>query len=161
MQQFDGITIMPPVYWDAPDLIFSTDACLDSCGGWTMINSKSAKTFHAEFPQFIRSNKNIPINELELLAFVVAIRKWSKFMQNQNILAYCDNRVSVDIVNSGAASNEFSQSCLHEICFLMAKCNAWLKLVHLSSKENRISDCLSRWKKPGYKEKFQTITKGL
>ena len=28
MEQFDGITLMPPINWDAPDVVFSSDACL-------------------------------------------------------------------------------------------------------------------------------------
>ena len=35
MEQFDGITIMPPSNWDAPDTIFSSDACLKLGGGWS------------------------------------------------------------------------------------------------------------------------------
>ena len=37
MENFDGITIMPPISWDAPDTVFSSDACLKSGGrmvGW-------------------------------------------------------------------------------------------------------------------------------
>ena len=34
MEQFDGISILPQLAWDAPDTIISSDACLISCGGW-------------------------------------------------------------------------------------------------------------------------------
>ena len=36
MEQFDGIMVMPPLSWDAPDTVFSSDACLKSGGGGQM-----------------------------------------------------------------------------------------------------------------------------
>ena len=73
----------------------------------------------------------------------MAIKLWKDVIRNRNILAYLDNQVSVNTVNTGAAKNNFSQGCLREICFLMAKSNAVLKLVHLPGEQNRISDFLS------------------
>ena len=52
----------------------------------------------------------------------------------------------MEIVNTGRASNAFAQACLREICYITARANAVIKLVHISSDANRISDCLSRWK---------------
>ena len=158
MKDFDGITIMPPLHWDAPDRIFSTDACLQACGGWM---EGTCEAFHTDFPEYIKKNKSIHINELELLAFVIAIKVFEDSLHNRNILAYCDNQVSVEVVNSGAASNEFSQHCLREICFVMAKCNSMLRLVHLSGESNRICDSLSRWSSKKHREKFAEITKGM
>ena len=37
------------------------------------------------------------------------------------------------------------QDCLREIAFLAAVHEFQIKMVHLESKANRISDCLSRW----------------
>ena len=160
MEDFDGITIMPPVAWDAPDKIFATDACLHSCGGWTQTGNV-AQAFCAKFPEWLKQDNDVHINELELLTFIIAIKKWGESMQNRNILAFCDNQVSVDVVNSGAASNRFSQACLREICFLMAKLNAVLKLVHLKGQDNRICDSLSRWGETGQEERFYKLTEGI
>ena len=123
MEKFDRITIMPPVGWDVPDKIFSTDSSLKRCRGWS---ENGLEAFHATYPRHIKENKKIHINELELLAFVVAIKLFGDKLEDKNVLAFCDNQVSVDIVNSGAASNEFSQACLREICYLMGKRNAML-----------------------------------
>ena len=161
MEIFDGITIMPPVRWDPPDMIFSTDSCLTSCGGWSYMGNNTGEAFHAKFPNWIRKQQNIFINELELLALIIGIKKWIDEVENRNLLPYCDNQVCVDIVNKGKASNSFSQSCLREICYLMATKNACLKLIHLSTEENRISDSLSRWSDPQQRNRFFKLTEGI
>ena len=45
----------------------------------------------------------------------------------------------------GRAKNVFAQECLREICYLTAKHNMVIKLVHKPGCDNRISDMLSRW----------------
>ena len=89
---------------------------------------------------------------------MIALKIWTERIQNRNVLAYCDNAVSVEIVNTGKAKNTFSQACLREICFITAQCNAVLKLVHLSSDCNRISDCLSRWSDRKKRQLFASLT---
>ena len=98
------------------------------------------------------------INELELIIIVVALKIWRERIQNRNVLAYCNNAVSVEVINTGWAKNRLTQACLREICFITAKQNAVLKLVHLSSECNRISDCLSRWSNPQKREQFASLT---
>ena len=39
----------------------------------------------------------------------------------------------------------------------MAKCNGVLKLVHISSEANCLSDCLSRWHSPRKREEFYDL----
>ena len=153
MEQFDGIALMPPINWNAPDSIFSSDACLTAGGGWAQ-----GEAFHVMFPSWIIQRKDISINELKLITFVVSLKLWQSKIKNRNVLAYCDNLSSVDVVNSGKAKNRFSQACLREICYITAKCNAVVKLVHISSECNRISDCLSRWPDTRKRKEFEMLT---
>ena len=155
MEEFDGITIMPPLAWSAPDTVFSSDACLKSCGGWA-----DSEAFKCKFPDWLRNRGDVHINELELITFIIALKVWRNKISDKNVLAYCDNAVSVEVVNSGRASNRFTQACLREICYITAKANAVIKLVHISSETNRISDCLSRWDDKSKQEQFWTLTKG-
>ena len=140
LTKFDGRVIIPQINWAAPDTIFSMDSCLTGCGGWS-----KGEYFHAEFPDWILRNTDVHINELEALALVIGLKLWIDRISNANILIYCDNKVTVDIVNTGRASNKFTQKCLREICWLTASSNAVVKVVHLESAANRISDALSRW----------------
>ena len=140
MTQFDGITIIPEPTWCRPDEVIATDASLIMGGGWSRPNY-----FKTVYPEWLKNKPDVSINELELITVVVALKLWGRRVKNANILAYCDNQSSVDIVNSGKARNKFAQSCLRETVFLLAHNNAVLKLVYLSSESNRIPDALSRW----------------
>ena len=152
MESFDGITILPQTVWDSPDRIFSSDACLTHCGGWS-----DGEAFTTEFPNWLKNRSDVHINELELITVIIALKIWGDRVKNRNILAYCDNAVSVEVVNAGRVNNHFLQACLCEICFLTARNNAVIKLVHISSETNRISDCLSRWNDEQKREEFWPI----
>lgn len=49
------------------------------------------------------------------------------------------------VLNTGTSKCQILQECLREICFLSAVSEFQIKLQHLSSESNRISDYLSRW----------------
>ena len=156
MQIFDGVSIIPEVNWEAPDSKFATDTCLTSLGGWS-----HGSYFRGDFPDWILSNSSVHINELEIMAIIVGLKIWGEKCRNRNCLIYCDNKVTVDVINSGSAKNHFTQACLREICYLTAKLNAMIKVVHLEGISNRIPDSLSRWnlgKK--YQDRFLQLTAG-
>ena len=139
LQEFDGVNIIPNFDGSRPDEEFSTDSCLTGCGGWA-----NGKYFHAEFPRSVTDNPEAHINELEALTLVVALEKWIKKFQNRNILIYCDNQPTVDIINTGRARNRYAQAILREVCYITAKNNTVVKVVHRMGSENRICDLLSR-----------------
>ena len=141
MEEFDGVTIMLPVTWNSLDSIISSDACLMGGGGWVQTGNSSGEAFCINFPAWLTDRNEVFMNELELITMIVALKVWKDRVKDKNILAYCDNAVSVEVVNMGRARNRFSQACLREICYLMAKSNSVLKLVHISSENNRICDC--------------------
>ena len=49
MESFDGISIMPPLVWNSPDEVISSDACLEACGGWS-----NGRAFHKKFPKLVK-----------------------------------------------------------------------------------------------------------
>ena len=161
MEEYDRVSIMPPQNWDQPDLIFSSDTCLTGGGGWNYLGNGKSLAFHTKFPSWLTGMNGVKINELELITFIVCIKKCGKSIENRNILAYCDNQVTVDIINKGKAKNRFEQACVRELCYLTGKRNAWIKLVYLSSDENRISDSLSRWSDKRQRHRFWEITDGI
>ena len=155
MDEFNGISIIPQYNWEAPDRVISTDACLLSCGGYS-----DGSYFHADFPEWLLKDKRVKINELEAVTLVVAIKIWCTKIRNKSILMYCDNQTTVDIVNSGRASNEFAQACLREICFITARNNALIRVIHVNGVDNRISDSLSRWSSRAHRQRFYHETQG-
>ena len=101
------------------------------------------------------------IIELEMLALIVGFKIWARRCTDRNLLVYCDNKVTVDVINTGKAKNRFSQACLRELCFVSARNNSVIKVVHLESEENRNPDSLSRWHKGKiYQERFRELTRG-
>ena len=158
MNKFDGRTMITDLKFKAPDLIFESDACLTGCGGWC----HNGEYFHTTFPEFIRNNKEVSINELETLSLIICIKLWHPVLANSNLLIYCDNLDTVSIVNTGRAKNAFAQACLREICFLTANINCVVKVVHKPGVLNRRGDWLSRWDSdPLAKGKFLADTENI
>ena len=102
MEKFDGISIILMETWFVPDLIFSTDACLETIGGWAQ-----GEYFTQDIPEFIKNNQQIHINELEMLAVIIGLKVWANRYRNCNFLIYCNYHVTVDVINSGKAKNRF------------------------------------------------------
>jgi hypothetical protein len=70
--------------------------------------------------------------------------------------------VSVRVLNTGATSNTFRQSCLREICFGAAVTNFDVKAKHIAGCENRIPVLLSRWDlNSKFRDDFCCLTKDL
>ena len=156
MADYNGVTVIPTETWTQPDEIFSSDACLTGGGAWT-----SSEYMHFEFPDdIIQSGKFI--NQFELYSVMIAIRTWKGKFVKKNILIYCDNETTVQILQSGKTACEFSQCCLREIRFHSAKHNFRLRAVHLAGEINQWSDALSRWHiHPKYSQLFLSETAHL
>ena len=155
MSEFDGISVIPDD-WSRPDEIFSTDASLTMCGGWS-----EPQYFKCRFPKWMKE-RGFCINELELAAFVLALKIWQEKVKNKNVLAYCDNQCTVEVINRGKAHNKIAQEYLREIVYILANNNAALKVIYISSECNRIPDSLSRWNEgPHQKFRFNSLTNNI
>ena len=141
LRECDGISIIPNTRWSRPDAIFSSDACLSSCGGW---NETNEEYFYTAFPDSLKNNKEISINELETISLIICLKIWSTSIENRNLLAFCDNQTTVEIVNTGQAKNRIAQQCLREICWITAKNNAVIKVIFKQGVQNRTEDFLSQ-----------------
>ena len=72
MEEFNGVSYIPPTLWNEPDVVFSTDSCLTGCGGIC-----GQEYFHRKYPHHILE-KDLPIHALEMLAVLIAVRFWGK-----------------------------------------------------------------------------------
>ena len=89
---YNGASCIPTDVWSRPDEIFSTDSCLSGCGACL-----SSHFMHFEIPDFIiKEGKRI--NQFELYAILIATREWAPLFANLNILLYCDNQTSVQVL---------------------------------------------------------------
>ena len=119
MDQFDGKSLIP-TDWSQPDEVFATDSSLEMCGGWA-----SPEYFKIKFPHGFKDMHKLNINELELMAFLIALKTWRNRIKNKNVLAYYDNQCTVDVINKGRARNQFAVKCLREITWILANENAF------------------------------------
>ena len=71
MSVYNGVSIIPPTEWEAPDITIATDACLVGCGG-----TCGDYYFHSGVPEIIKKLE-LHISELELLSVIVAVKLWS------------------------------------------------------------------------------------
>ena len=149
MAEYNGVSIIPPVIWDEPDVTFSTDSCLKGCGGICQY-----EYFHAVFPEAI-ATLNLPIHKLEMLAVLIGVRIWGHRLQGMRLQIYCDNSAAVDVINSSKTRDPFFATCLRELWLEVSKFGFELRAVHLPGEENRVADWLSRWEyDPKYRELF-------
>lgn len=80
-----------------------------------------------------------------MLTLVVSVKVFQKNLCGSNVLVYCDNQATVEVVNSGKTRDEFMQACLRELCFITARAQCQVRCVHIEGVSNRLPDILSRW----------------
>ena len=103
---YNGVSCISRDVWSRPDKIFSMDSCLSGCGACS-----SSHFLHFEIPEFIiKEGKHI--NQFELYAILIATREWAPLVANMNILLYCDNRTSVEVLRTGRVDCTIMQKCL-------------------------------------------------
>ena len=152
---YNGISMIEYDKWSEPDVIFSSDSSLTGCGGiW------KGCYFHAEFPESIIEQK-FHISVLEILLIIICLKLWIKNFKGQRIVVFCDCYNVCQMINSGKSRSEILQDVLKEICYLAACNECELRAQHLASKENRISDILSRWHLDNLNmSRFKDLTEG-
>ena len=151
---YNGISMMSYEEWSSPDEIFSSDSCLEGCGGFW-----KGAYFHSVFPENIL-NQNLHITALEVLSIILCLRLWGQFFKGLRIVVFCDNMAACQIINSGKSRCQILQDFLREICFLAAKFEFQIRATHLESSSNRIADHLSRWHQgPQHKLSFLELTR--
>ncbi|CAC5372904.1 unnamed protein product [Mytilus coruscus] len=118
--------------WSLPDEIFSSDACGSRYGGWF-----NGTHFHRVFHKFI-IDAQLHINCLELLSVIVCVKLWPICFKGKN-------QISVALINTGRARDEFLQDCLQKLCYITTIYEFEVRAVHLAGSENRVTDYLFRW----------------
>ena len=152
---YNGVSLMFYEEWSEPDMICSSDACLLACGGFC-----SGKYYHTKFPDIFHTRKyNITI--LEMFAIIICLKLWGNNFKGKKLQMFCDNQAVCHVINTGKSKCTILQDCLREIAFLAACYEFQIRMVHLSSECNRLSDHLSRWDLDiSHRQKFFDLVKG-
>ena len=122
-----------------PDTEVVTDACLVGGGGFH--NSDWFYTnFETDFPGW----KNSPINALELLTVLVAVRRWGPLWAGKHIRIKCDNSATVQAINKGSSRSPLFMCCIREMFWLSVRFGFRLTAVHIPGDWNYLADLISR-----------------
>ena len=139
MEEFNGVSFIPPPIWEEPDVTFSTDSSMSGCGGIC-----DHEFFHVQFPVSFMQ-QGLKIHHLEMMAVLLGVRIWGPRCQGMRVQIYCDNESVVQVINSSRTKDPFLGSCLRELWLEVSKYGFLLRAIHLPGEENRIADWLSRW----------------
>lgn len=122
----------------------ASDASLGGLGAWIKTpDMDKGECFRQELPGWVM-DRRWSIAKLEFLALLAAITLWGEALRGKNLKMFCDNEAVVQIVNKSSAKDTLLQSMCRKLCFLQARCDFRIKLVHLKSTENLWADILSR-----------------
>ena len=141
MPLYNGVSVIPKPHWSAVNSIIATDACLSGCGGFNFL---SGEFFHAVFPVRFEQ-ENWSINELELLAIMVALKLWASQLKTERFRMHCDNTTAVAAMNLSRVRNPNVQACMREIAYIAATAEFEVLVVHVEGASNTLPDLLSRW----------------
>jgi len=95
-------------------------------------------------PQFI-TDMNLPINALELLNCVVAIKVFAPLFKGTSLRMLCDNEAAVSILSTGRTRRPFLAKCAREVWSLQFKFNFSLNVEHIATQDNIVADQCSRY----------------
>ena len=138
------------------DAEMAVDACLELAGG-----VRGDESFTVQFPERLKTPDH-NITHYELWAVIIGIRLWGSQLTGKVIRIKSDNEAVATIINTGRSRDCLLQSQLRELVWWLSLYQMKVKLVHLSGKNNRLPDLLSRWMEgPQIREELNMRTKNL
>ena len=138
LPQYNGVSVTWMRQFYCPNKVLSADASERAVGGyWT-----SKQYWYTRTPTCWRE---VNIAYMELWAIIISLRVWGPCISGCRIVMKCDNESVVNVLNFGRARDMFLQAGLREAAFLQATYRFELRVVHLTSQQNEVSDWLSRW----------------
>ncbi|KAK6185744.1 hypothetical protein SNE40_007908 [Patella caerulea] len=139
LREYNGISLIPEIQWGEPDTAFSTDASLSGLGG---ICFYSHEYFHCVVPE---SLSELHISALEMYSIFIALKLWAPQLANKRVRILCDNQACMHILNNGTGRDANLLELARQIWFICANNNLQIRVDYVTSADNRLSDCLSRW----------------
>ena len=135
---YNRTSLMLDTEWTDLKQWVSSDSCLTGGGV-----ASDSFVIAWKFPKLVLDLK-LNINQLECLMLVIAFRAMGSCLNRKKLILKCDNMVTVLAVNTGASKDNFIQSCLRELHVHLALLSCDIKAVYLTTKQNKLSDALSR-----------------
>ena len=89
--------------------------------------------------------RQFTIVHLEMINILVALRLFGNTWKGNRVHIKCDNEAVVSVLRTGKARNPFLGACARNIWYGAAIQDVEMQYVHVSGKNNRKADLLSRW----------------
>ena len=84
------------------------------------------------------------INVKEILAIVMAVRRWAPLWSNASVIIHTDNITARAAVNKGKARSRVAMSLVRELFWWATVFNFRIRAVHIPGRENILADAISR-----------------
>ena len=136
-KDYNGVHLTVEIGWTlAEDIGLFTDASLT---GWGAVYD--GQWMGGEWPD---SARGLDINELELLTFVIAAKRFGPEWARRRIITTIDNQAAMWAINKGSTRNPVMMVLMREL-FLTASRNGFeMKAKYLNTKLNVMADAISR-----------------
>lgn len=103
--------------------------------------------FAGEWPEELNSSSDNPLSTaaLELYPIVIACILWGKYWSRKQIVFFCDNEATVNIINKGRSSVSFINKFVRRLTWLSIEGNFYFRAAHVPGLNNETADALSRF----------------
>ena len=128
-----------PIRDNRPVTSLTTDACGLGCGA-----AFQGDWFYNDFPLDWPAASNLHINYKEVLAIVLAARRWAPYWKNSRVIVYTDSMVAKGMICKARSRNALVTEALKELFLCSVVWNFHLIPIHLPGKDNVLADRISR-----------------
>ena len=101
------------------------------------------------------------IGALELVNHLVVGRVWGHTWSGLEIIGYTDNQSAMHLLRHGRSRSDLRLDIAREFASIQQHFKFLWKSEYVNTKDNILSDCLSRWGSASAREKFGQLTQGL
>ena len=126
----------------AVDIEFTSDTLANVKLGYGAVYRKS--WLFGQWPQGFITEKKPSIEFLELYALCMGIFTWIDSFRNKSVVIYCDNTSVMNMVNYTTSGCKFCMILIRKLTLLCLIKNVKLFVRYIWSKDNSLSDSLSR-----------------
>ena len=101
------------------------------------------------------------IGTLELVNHLVVARVWGPSWAGLEVTGYTDNQSAMHLLRHGRSRSELRLDIAREFASIQQQFHFLWNSEYISTKDNVLSDCLSRWGSASAREKFVQLTSGF
>ena len=109
------------------------------CGDW----------YYHQWDEYEELPLDSHINNKEIMAVILAARRWGHLWSNSKVLVCTDNTVTKAVINKGTCKNKYVMQALRGLFWLSVRFNFKLQAVHIPGVFNQLPDAISRLHSPG------------